>query len=301
LIYRVQKKEYFLVSSSQLLSLTEQKTKDKDKFDFITQINEKWKQEQKPFDEAKVEGKDSWTGKKASGTWPRDMPQEQIQYEIWLKKVTDPDTGTYWKQRDKEGNIIKGTGPKHVIRRIVRFRTSDDKEVLWSSGYLIGFNDVGDPVSQSCQEPEVWRETGFAYKKEYDQAQGRVRSKVVGPNSITPVYSMEFNEANVKALFDKRITPEDLKLMGQKRPISLEFVVKDERNGVVRDVRDATGIPHKTLDLFLKHSFDYLANSEYITPQQKAEMRQQAIDMGLLPREAQQGEQIPAPPKGTYS
>jgi hypothetical protein len=214
--------------------MTEQKTKGK--FDFITQINEKWKQEQKCFDEAKIEGKDSWTGKKASGTWPRDVPQEQIQYEGWLKKITDPDTGEYYHQRDKDGNIIKGTGPKHVIRQIVRFRTSDDKEVLWSSGYLIGFNDVGDPVSQACQQPEVYQKTGFLWKKEYDQAQGRV-----GPNSVIPVYSMEFNEANVKALFDKRVTPEDLKLMGQKRPISLAFAVKDERTGVPREVRDATG------------------------------------------------------------
>ena len=46
-------------------------------------------------------------------------------------------------------------------------------------------------------------------------------------------------------------------LMGQKRPISLAFVVKDERNNIVREVKDATGIPHKTLDLMLK-DFDYL-------------------------------------------
>ena len=89
--------------------------------------------------------------------------------------------------------------------------------------------------------------------------------------------------------------------MGQKRMLSLAFSVKDERNSVVRDVRDATGIPHKSLDLMLK-DFDYLANSDYITPQQKAEMRQRAIDQGLLPREAGGPEVQPttAPPKGTY-
>jgi hypothetical protein len=77
--------------------------------------------------------------------------------------------------------------------------------------------------------------------------------------------------------------------------------LKDERNSVVREVRDVTGIPHKTLDLFLK-PFDYLAKSEYISPQQKAEARQNAIDMGLLPREAGGPEVQPAtaPPKGTY-
>jgi hypothetical protein len=275
--------------------MTEQKTKDK--FDFMPN----WKKEEKCFEDAKVEGKDSRTGKKASGFWPRDMPQQQIQYQLWLNKVKDPDTGEFYHQGDKDGNIIKGTAPKHIVRQIVRIRTTDDKEWLYSNGYLVGFNVMGDPVSQSCSNPETWTKTGFMYKKEYDQVQGRVRSRVEGPNSQETVYEMSFNEKNLKALFDKRITSEDLKLMGQKRMITLAFSVKDERNGVVRDVRDATGIPHKTMDLFLKQ-FDYLANSDYITPQQKAEARQQAIEMGLLPREAQEGQQTTAaPPKGTYS
>ena len=34
------------------------KTETRTKFDFITQINEKWKKEQQCYDEAKVEGKD---------------------------------------------------------------------------------------------------------------------------------------------------------------------------------------------------------------------------------------------------
>ena len=89
--------------------------------------------------------------------------------------------------------------------------------------------------------------------------------------------------------------------MGQKRMITLALSVKDERNGVARDVRDPTGIPHESLDLFLKE-FDYLFNLDYITPQQKAEARQNAIDMGLLPREAEGPEvqSATAPPKVTY-
>ena len=34
------------------------------------------------------------------------------------------------------------------------------------------------------------------------------------------------------------------------------------RSGVVRDIRDATGILHKSMDLFLK-PFDYLFNTDY--------------------------------------
>ena len=168
---------------------------------------------------------------------------------------------------------------------------------------MIGFDVVGDPVSQACSNPETWTKTGFQYKKEYDTEQGRVKSRIVGPNSHKTVYEMPFNEKNLKELFDKRITPDELKLMGQKRMLTLSFAVKDERNNVVRDVQDATGIPSQDIESNPK-DFDYLANSDYITPQQKAEARQNAIDMGLLPREAQapsQPEQITKPPTGTYS
>ena len=178
--------------------------KTETKYDFMPY----WKNEQKCFEDAKVEGKDSRTGKKASGFWPRDTPNAQVQYQLWLKKVQDPDTGEFYKQGDKDGNIIKGTGPKHVVRQIVRIRTNNDKEFLFSNGYLIG----------------------------------RVKTRIVGPNSHETVYEMPFNEKNLKVLFEKRITSEDLKLIRQKRMITLDFAVKDERNGVVRDVRDATGI-----------------------------------------------------------
>ena len=88
----------------------------------MTQINEKWKKEQQCYDEAKVEGKDSRTGKKTTISWPRDKPVDQSMWESWLQKVTNPDTGKFYEQRDKNGNTIKGTGPKHLIKTIVRIK-----------------------------------------------------------------------------------------------------------------------------------------------------------------------------------
>ena len=127
--------------------------------------------------------------------------------------------------------------------------------------------------------------------------------RIIGPNTIETVYELEFNERNLKALFEKRITVEDAKLLSQKRIGEVSFSVKDERTGTVRDVRDVTGILHKSMDLFLK-PFDYLANGDYISAQQKAEMRQMAIDQGLLPPIQVQGtgtEVNAKPPTGTYS
>jgi hypothetical protein len=271
---------------------------DKSKIDFMPY----WKNEQKCYDEVIVTGKD-YHGKKATITWPRDKPIAQKEYENWLKKIQDPDTGKFYEQRDKNGNTIKGTGPKHLIRQIVRVRTSDDKEFLYSNGFLVGFNALGDPVHEVCSNPETWQQTEFAYKKEFDPKTMSVKSIVIGPTNVETIYEMPFNEKNLKQLFEKRITHENVKLLHQTRMgDTVLFAIKDGRTGQVHDVKDATGIDHKTLELFLK-PFDYLANSDYLTPEQKAQARQRAIDMGLLPGGAQV-QYAPGPglkpPSGTY-
>ena len=259
--------------------------------DFIKQVNEKWKKEQQCYDEAKVEGKDSRTGKKTTISWPRDKPIEQSSWESWLQKVTNPDTGKFYEQRDKNGNTIKGTGPKHLIKTIIRIRTNDGSEFLYTKGRVTGFDVIGDVVDQKCNEPETWSKVGFAYDKQFNQSTMSMKQTLVGPNSRVTVYDMPFNEKNLKSLFEKRIDD------------NISFVVKDSR--MARDVRDATGIASKTLELMMTKPFDYLYNSDYISATQKAELRQQAIEMGLLPREAQAPSQpegqITKPPTGTYS
>lgn len=69
------------------MAKTETETNSKTKFDFITQINQKWKNEQQCYDEAKVEGKDTRTSKKTTIPWPRDKSQDQRKYETWLQEV----------------------------------------------------------------------------------------------------------------------------------------------------------------------------------------------------------------------
>ena len=58
------------------------------------------------------------------------------------------------------------------------------------------------------------------------------------------------------------------------------FSVKEEGSGKAVEVKKDVNI-NKTLELFLK-PFDYLFNAEYISPQQRAENSQQAIDAGLI-------------------
>ncbi len=57
---------------------------------------------------------------------------------------------------------------------------------------------------------------------------------------------------------------------------------------------------NKTLELFQK-PFDYLFKGEYISPQQKAELRQMAIDEGIIATSTPIIPQTIALPKGTYT
>jgi hypothetical protein len=80
-----------------------------------------------------------------------------------FQKVTDPDTGKFYEQRDRNGNTIKNTGPKHLVIQIVRIRTSDGKEFLYSNGKLTGFDVLGEVATVNCSNPETWNRTGFLY------------------------------------------------------------------------------------------------------------------------------------------
>ena len=98
---------------------------------------------------------------------------------------------------------------------------------------------------------------------------------------------MAFNEKNLKELVNLRDNDADI-----------TFTVKDERNDKPVEGKKESNI-NKTLELFLK-PFDYLFNAEYITPQQRAQLRQMAVDEGIIAPSTPLEPQTTAPPKGTY-
>ena len=102
------------------------------------------------------------------------------------------------------------------------------------------------------------------------------------------VYEMAFNEKNLKELVNLRDNDADI-----------TFTVKDERNDKPVEGKKESNI-NKTLELFLK-PFDYLFNAEYITPQQRAQLRQMAVDEGIIAPSTPLEPQTTAPPKGTYT
>jgi hypothetical protein len=116
-----------------------------------------------------------------------------------------------------------------------------------------------------------------------------MKVETIGTLGSETVYQMPFNEKNLQELVSLRENDTDI-----------TFTIKDERNEKATEVRKDVNI-NKTLELFMK-PFNYLANAEYITPVQRAQLRQIAIDEGIIAPNtplAPEDTNTP-PPKGTF-
>jgi hypothetical protein len=205
--------------------------------------------------------------------WPyqsSDIVAENT-YNMFLEKVTDPDTGYFYPKRDSEGKAVKTTPdniPKYVVRTIIRIKRKDKSEYLLSKGSFIGYDSLGDEVSHYVPYPERWTQVNFIYAKDWDPKRKSIVKNCMGPGQNEEIYTLEFNEKNLKSLFDNRIND------------YIDFVVKEEQSSTPKHVAREPNI-NDTFKLFLK-PFDYLYNATYISAEMKAQYRQEAIDQGLL-------------------
>lgn len=113
----------------------------------------------------------------------------------------------------------------------------------------------------------------------------------MGPGMNEEVFTLEFNEKNLKQLFDKRENDD------------INWVVKEEQSATPKQIAKEPNV-NDTFKLFLK-PFSYLYNAKYITAEMKGQYRQEAIDQGLLaaPATTTTGTTVTRTPPstGTYS
>ena len=257
-----------------------------------------WEKQDQCFEEERIEVIDSVhkkrllnkDGKPLVKPWPHDKPVAQIAYENWLEKVVNPDTNEFYPALNREGNPIKGTGPKHTITQIIRLKRKDGSEFLYSIGEVNGYDAFGNIVGCTLHKPETWKRTLFTHERIYDQRTNTTKVRTTGTEKQEDIYELAFNEKNLKALLNLRLSDSEI-----------SFTVKEEGSGRAIDVKKDVNI-NKTIELFLK-PFDYLFNAEYISPQQRAELRQMAIDSGLIAPSTPLDPSSTGtpPPKGTYS
>ena len=86
-----------------------------------------------------------------------------------LERVVNPDTNQFYPALNKQGNPIKGTGPKRIVQHIMRFKRKDGSEFLYSKGEVNGYDAFGNPAQCTLYKPETWKRTLFTHERIYDQ------------------------------------------------------------------------------------------------------------------------------------
>lgn len=249
----------------------------------------RWRLEREQFKDAKI--RDAKTGQWHSWPYQSSDPVGENTWNQFLGKITDPDTGFFYPKRDEDGKPVKTTPdnvPIYKVRTIIRMRRDDGSEVLLSKRDWYGYDALGDPVKKYVPWFECWNKTNFLYEKDYDPKRKQIVKNCKGPSLVEKVYTMPFTEENLKSLFDKRENN------------YIQFIVKEESTGHPRIVTGGSNI-NDTYKLFLK-DFDYINNGGYLTPEMKAQYRQEAIDAGILSAPAATTATVSSsPPKGTYT
>jgi len=231
-----------------------------------------WKKEEDCFKEEPFfrSVTDMTTGKKRTVTgYPRPKPVLQISYEQWQKEVYDEDNEVYYQAKDQKGNPIKGTGPKYLIKSIFRLR-KNGKEFLFSLGKLVGYDSLGNIKIRNCPSPEQLTRTTFGHEQRFDNQAKKMVTRITGVISNETIYELPFNADNLK------------KLLEQRENDSVNLCLKEEGSSIARDISNAGDYETK-VKLFKTKDFDFLCNGDYLTPQQKEEMRKEAEARGLIP------------------
>ena len=227
-----------------------------------------WAKEENCFIEAGTV-MDVKTGKMTDEHWPRLKPIEQIVYEQWLDKVVNQQSGKWNPKRDKDGNIVKGTGATYLISVIYRLKIGKE-EFLLTKGFLKGYEVAGSEVVHWCTYPERWTRTLFNYKRTADEKTMSFQSHLLGPSGTETVYELPFSPQNVD------------KLWKQTDKNNVQFVVKDLKTGESAEVKWSS--LEDTLRLFKEKSFQHLFSGDYIPAPVRAELREKAIMQGLIPK-----------------
>ena len=226
---------------------------------FTDIIAPKFKIERSFFDR-EVMGYDPKTKKEQ--TWPYYHAEENS-HNQWLSQVQDPITKEFYRGRettveyDDNGNEIPDT--KKIIEKepylertqIVRLRTRDKKEFLYSRGRMYGYTTYGTLVTDPFQEPEVWQQWTFKHHMAFIQRENRHKEVCDGPMGSIIHYTMPFTKENVDKLMETAVP-------------NVSLVVKEE-GGTVK------GCP--TLEMFRTKPFDYILNMDYLTEKEKEEKR----------------------------
>jgi hypothetical protein len=136
---------------------------------------------------------------------------EQRGHEMWLQKVTNPNTGTFYKISDFPIEWRRGKEDKPYpikqANQIVRLKSSDGREWLASKQQWIAIDSQGNEIMESFHNPEVWDKPDFKYgqiPQDRNNPNGPKVHGVIEVKGFKKQYDLPFNQKNLKMLYEMR-------------------------------------------------------------------------------------------------
>lgn len=175
-------------------------------------------------------------------SWPRAESVLEKQYQIFITDVVNPKNNCFYLPLDENNYPISmpdnGPACRHVVHTIIRLRSLDGSEKLYSLGELIGYDGASIRRSIGCNKPETWESVKFGYEKTYNQKTRRFDIYSTGPIGNEIKYLLEFNSQNFDRLFEKTWDGKNPYFKPNRRNSNkrVTLIVKDEQSGTAVEI-----------------------------------------------------------------
>jgi hypothetical protein len=197
--------------------------------------------------------------------YPYEKPADYIAKQNWQKKVTNPNTGTFYRisdlpiewRRNKEDKPY----PIKQANQIIRIQTADKMEWLKSKQQWIAIDSQGNEIMESFSDLEEWDKPVFQFgMRPVDKRNpnGPKEYGVIGIKDQTIQHDLAFTAENLESLYKMRPAEEPasvtliiLKLGYDGNPLGHPYQIekyKDFANKPFDELYDFMSTPKYKLD-----------------------------------------------------
>ena len=200
--------------------------------------------------------------------WPRAQSPLEKRYQQFITDVVNPSNNFFFMPLDENNFPISmpdnGAACRHIVNTIVRIRTADNSEKLYSLGTLIGYDGASIRRSMACDKSEIVETVKFGYEKTYNQKSRRFDIYTTGPMGLETRYLLDFNADNFQKLYSKTWDGKNQYFKPNRDNIGkrVTLIVKDEQSGIAKEVFFST--LERSIDIFLTRSFEDLITDAYL-------------------------------------
>ena len=201
-------------------------------------------------------------------TWPRAETPFEKKYFQFIADVVNPANNSFYMPLDENNYPVSmpdnGPACRHVVSTIVRIRTTDGSEKLYSLGQLIGVDGASIRRSMACDKSEVWTKIKFGYEKDYNKKTRRFDTYCTGPVGQETQYLLDFNKTNFDKLYAKTWDGKNNYFKPDRRNSSkrVTLIAKDEQSGIAKEIFFST--LERSIEIFLTKSFEDLITDSYL-------------------------------------